>query len=777
MSEMMNSFSIFAIISEEIKTEIKIFHVFDDIEGQNVLFITSDDKVFGFGSNRFGCCGLGHNSVVNEPQIIPELCHKNIQQFFIGSTFILGLNSDKQVYGWGGNSWGQLCRRFFREDNEYLRPEIICFPFESVIQISCGSHHSLALTSEGKVYGWGDNEYGEVGCGEENGEIISNLVELKTFTKFSIRSIYCSYRRSYALTTDGLVYSWGWNQYFVLGHELEENECVFEPKMIANLRNVIDVCPSTCNTYFLTNANDLYFCGIFYDENNVITIQKTPKLLNSETKFFSLHSIPNNKKRQIIASGISGKFIYFLKFNTFREYNFCSFLEFYSKKYEMTDKTIELKNNQNFCEKNSKDISFYQTLTQTKSLKTNRVFNRFVIFGKISEEIKQKIKLFHIFDDIKGQNVLFITSDDKVFGFGSNCFGCCGLGHNSVVNEPQIIPELCHKNIQQFFIGGTHILGLNSDKHVYGWGGNRWGQLCRGFVSEDNEYLRPEIICFPFESVIQISCGRRHSLALTSEGTVYGWGGNRYGEVGCGKQFGEEITNSIEIKAFRKFSVKSIHCSYLRSYALTTDGLVYSWGYNDWCVLGHELEENECVFEPKMIVNLQNVINICPSTKNTYFLTNDNYLYFCGIFFDENNIQTFQKTPKLLNSEKKFSSLHSIFCYQFLQIISSAICEDSVYELHQNLIQKFNDKSFFDFYSTKYDLSHKTIQITSEQSFNGNDLTDLHNYITEDQINDRFEDMFEMIKFLGEGGFGKVYEVRNKKSKKEFAIKVILFRG
>ena len=407
----------------------------------------------------------------------------------------------------------------------------------------------------------------------------------------------------------------------------------------------------------------------------------------------------------------------------------------------------------------------------------SELLNSFSIFEKISEEIKNEIKLFHVFDDIKGQNVLFITSDDKVFGFGSNCFGCCGLGHNSVVNEPQIIPELCHKNIQQFFIGWSFILGLNSDKQVYGWGGNRWGQLCRGFVSEVNEYLRPEIICFPFESVIQISCGGNHSLALTSEGKVYGWGDNGYGQVGCGKQFGEKITNLVELKTFTKFSIKSIYCSTLRSYALTTDGLVYSWGYNSHCVLGHELEEKECIFEPKIIVYLQNVIKICPSTTDTYFLTNDNYIYFCGLFYDENNDKIFQKTPKLLISEQKFTSLHSIFSYQSLKIISSAISEDSVYELHWNLIHKFNDKSFFDFYSTKYDLSHKTIQITSDQSFDGNDLTDLHNYKTEDQMKSRFEDMFKKIKFLGKGGYGEVYEVKNKITKKEFAIKVITFEG
>ena len=124
----------------------------------------------------------------------------------------------------------------------------------------------------------------------------------------------------------------------------------------------------------------------------------------------------------------------------------------------------------------------------------SELLNRFSIFSEISEEIKREIKIFHVYDDIYHEkNVLFITSDDKVFGLGSNAFGCCGLGHNSVVNEPQIIPELCHQNIQQFLIGYRFIFGLTWDKHVYGWGVNDYGQLSRGYVSKSDEYLKPEM--------------------------------------------------------------------------------------------------------------------------------------------------------------------------------------------------------------------------------------------------------------------------------------------
>ena len=118
------------------------------------------------------------------------------------------------------------------------------------------------------------------------------------------------------------------------------------------------------------------------------------------------------------------------------------------------------------------------------------MFIRFSIFEKVDENVKQRIKLFHVFDDYKGYNVLFITSDDEVYGLGKNSSGCCGLGHNNAVNEPQVIPELCHKNIKQFFIGYDFVLAFNCDNHVFSWGKNHCGQLGRGYISINDHFLK-----------------------------------------------------------------------------------------------------------------------------------------------------------------------------------------------------------------------------------------------------------------------------------------------
>ena len=397
------------------------------------------------------------------------------------------------------------------------------------------------------------------------------------------------------------------------------------------------------------------------------------------------------------------------------------------------------------------------------------------ICSKINEEIKINIRFLHVFDDINGYNVLFITSDDKVFGFGSNCFGCFGLGHNSVVNEPQIIPELCHKNIEQFFIGWSFILGLNSYKQVYGWGNNEQGQLGRESTGKNGQVFKPEIICFPYESVIQLSCGSAHSLALTYEGNLFGWGSNENGQIGTGNIVVKKNSTPVRLAIFHKFSVKTIYCSFNKSFVLSNDGLFYSWGYNDWCSLGHDLGAKKNTIEPNLIINLFDVKNICHSSNNTYFITNDGNLYFCGYFRDENNCETFQKTPKLLKSETKFSSLHSIPYYQKRETIASALSQDSNnYLLNWDIIKKTRKKKRFDFYYKSYQLTYKTIQLKSFDKFAGNDKTDL-DYL--DPKSNRFDHLFVKLEKLGEGSFGKVYKVRNNSTDRLYAVKCISLKG
>jgi alpha-tubulin suppressor-like RCC1 family protein len=185
-----------------------------------VLIVTKDDKCYGFGQNEYGVLGFGHDNQVKEPEIIEKLCHKKIVNFANGLRHAMALTSDGKVFSWGENECGFLgngnrnCDLDKPKLNEYLLKEVI-------VDISCGAFHTIALTKNSEVYVWGSNICGQIGNGsEEFFQLIP--IKLNDFRHQKIIAISCGYNHSMVLTESGHVYSWGNNQFGQLG--LEGNE-------------------------------------------------------------------------------------------------------------------------------------------------------------------------------------------------------------------------------------------------------------------------------------------------------------------------------------------------------------------------------------------------------------------------------------------------------------------------------------------------------------------------------------------------------------------------
>ncbi|CAG2163230.1 unnamed protein product [Oppiella nova] len=127
---------------------------------------------------------------------------------------LIAMTADGGLLGWGHNNKGQLGRG----DTNYgvfLKPLEIDFgEHEEIVQISCGKNHALALTSSGKVYGWGDNSSGQIGVGKFTDHISTPIkVGSKYGIKNKIRFVFAGYETSFAITIDGQVYSWGRNEF------------------------------------------------------------------------------------------------------------------------------------------------------------------------------------------------------------------------------------------------------------------------------------------------------------------------------------------------------------------------------------------------------------------------------------------------------------------------------------------------------------------------------------------------------------------------------------
>lgn len=123
-------------------------------------------------------------------------------------------------YSWGLGILGQLGSGI----NISWLPMKVEIP-QPVASISAGSHHSVAVTTDGNVYSWGHSEYGQHGAGERFDDLqrgshyfFPRLQESLATEEVKVQSVACSSHSTFALTRDGRVYSWGWNAFGVLGN-------------------------------------------------------------------------------------------------------------------------------------------------------------------------------------------------------------------------------------------------------------------------------------------------------------------------------------------------------------------------------------------------------------------------------------------------------------------------------------------------------------------------------------------------------------------------------
>ena len=120
-----------------------------------------------------------------------------------GSGHSLALKSDGTLWAWGDNSYGQLGDG--TTDNKIIPTKV--GSNTDWTAIAAGSGHSLALKSDG-IWSWGDNSYGQLGDGTTDNKIIPTKVGLDTSWKAIASGSY----HSLALKT-GTLWAWGDNTY------------------------------------------------------------------------------------------------------------------------------------------------------------------------------------------------------------------------------------------------------------------------------------------------------------------------------------------------------------------------------------------------------------------------------------------------------------------------------------------------------------------------------------------------------------------------------------
>eukprot|EP00743_Colponemidia_sp_Colp-15_P006546 GILK01007054.1.p1 GENE.GILK01007054.1~~GILK01007054.1.p1 ORF type:complete len:638 (+),score=96.58 GILK01007054.1:47-1915(+) len=194
-------------------------HIVQIAAGQNVtLALTADGVVYSWGCSSVGRCGNGAVASVLTPQVVRSFAKVKISFIAAAYHHCMALTATGTLFTWGAGAKGQLGHG--RTDSVLTPTLVEQLQKERVRLLAVGRFHSLAVTVGGDVYGWGSNEYGQLGWQEPlTARIHTEPVLIPDLVDRKIVQISAGFVHSAAVNHAGALFTWGSNVYGQCGIE------------------------------------------------------------------------------------------------------------------------------------------------------------------------------------------------------------------------------------------------------------------------------------------------------------------------------------------------------------------------------------------------------------------------------------------------------------------------------------------------------------------------------------------------------------------------------
>ena len=468
--------------------------------GKTSVAISEEGDLYCWGYNEYG--QVGNKTIDN--QLTPVKVLENVKEFSmskrVGYTFG-AITSNGDLYCWGYNKYGQVGDG--TTTNQLTPIKVL----ENVKDFSISSNYtSGAITANGDLYCWGNNEYGQVGNGttDRGYKQLTPVKILENVKDFSV-----GYTTA-ALTINGDLYCWGDNESGQVGNETSYRVQTSPVKILENIKEF----SLNGTTTALTLDGDLYCWG--YNSNGEVgngtrDNQKTPiKILENV------------------------------------------------KKCLMTDTASAITTNgELYC-------WGYNSNGEVGNGKTNKQLSPIKILENVDEFV------------LKDGTSTALTVSGELYRWGDN--GSWQVGNGNSFR--QLTPVKIMENVKDFSVGYT-TGAITANGELYCWGDNDCGQIGNGTT---NPVKIPVKI---LEKTCDFYSDDYTSTAITVNGEMYCWGYNWMGQVGNGTYFDQleplKVLDNVE-----KYSLEN-HTSV----ATTSNGDLYCWGNNEYGEVGNGSTENQ----------------------------------------------------------------------------------------------------------------------------------------------------------------------------------------
>jgi len=585
----------------------------------HTVVLKSDGSVWAWGANSSGQLGDGSTTSQSSPVQVAGL--SEVTAIAAGSGHTVALKSDGSVWAWGYNYYGQLGDGSRTEWGEGISYPVQVAGLSGVTAIATGYTHTVALKSDGSVWAWGFNGVGQLGDGSTTGK--STPVQVVGLS--DVAAIAAGDDHTVALKSDGSVWAWGHNEYGQLGDGSTTNQ--YSPVQVAGLSDVAAISAGRGHTVALKSDGSVWAWGYnYYGQLGDGSTTGAREWISTPVQAAGLSdvvAIAAGYYHTVALKSDDSVWVWGA--------NFSGQLGDGSTIYRLSPMQVA-------------GISGVTAIAaghaHTVVLKSDgsvwawgRNIDGQLGDGSTTNQ-SSSVQVASLSDVVAiaagNDHTVALELDGSVWAWGVNYHGQLGDGSRTEAGggifSPVQVTGL--SDVAAIAAGNAHTVALKSDGSVWAWGSNSFGQLGDDARTEWNEGISSPVQVAGLSDVTAIAAGFAHTVALKSDGSVWAWGRNGVGQLGDGSTTGADEGTSSPVQVAGLSDVTAIAAGSSHTVALKSDGSVWAWGYNYYGQLGDGSTTNQS--SPVQVAGLSDVTAIVASGEHTVALKSDGSVWAWG---------------------------------------------------------------------------------------------------------------------------------------------------